>query len=284
MSEFTQILERVDRGDPEAAAGFSPIVYEELRRLAAQKMAREAAGHTLQPTALVHEAWMRLVGGDAPTFHNRAHFFGAAAEAMRRILVEHARRRLAAKRGAGVQVIDLDGLDLPSPVAADVAEASRTAKAAQSAWAALPPKARGDVLRKFASLCERHVEEISRWIVRGTGSIPPKGPFEVMTSAREAIEIAALTGQPVGHMNDTEYGLVASIFTADQARAMRVAAQLKTGIVHINDQTINHEVFGPIGGMGASGNGARSGGPSIMDEYSQWQWITVNEKVPAYPF
>ncbi|MBX3745846.1 MAG: RNA polymerase subunit sigma [Verrucomicrobiae bacterium] len=119
MSEFTQILERVERGDPEAAAGLFPIVYEELRRLAAQKMAREAAGHTLQPTALVHEAWIRLVGGDAPTFHNRAHFFGAAAEAMRRILVEHARRRLAAKRGAGIQVIDLDGLDLPTPVAAD---------------------------------------------------------------------------------------------------------------------------------------------------------------------
>ena len=79
-------------------------------------------------------------------------------------------------------------------------------------------------------------------------------------------------------------GLVASIFTADQARAMRVASRLRTGIVHINDQTINHEVFGPIGGMGASGNGARSGGPSVMDEYSQWQWITVNEKVPPYPF
>lgn len=441
--------------------------------------------------------------------------------------------------------------------ATDVAQAAKTAKAAQGAWAALPPTARGDVLRKFASLCERHVEEISRWIVRETGSIPPKGPFEVMTSAREAIEIAGLTGQPVGHIlsssltrasyarrvplgvvgvitpwnapfvlaaravlpalamgnavvlkpdlqtpvcggyaiarlfelagipkgvlcvvpggpeagealtldpnvnmisftgstlagrkvaenagktlkkvalelggknsalvfedadleavtsatafgsffhqgqicfaigrhlvqesvakaygeklavrarklalgdpnksqvhlgpiinekqaarverlvdtsvavgarvtaggsrqgiyfqptvlegikpgmpvyheetfgpvasiltfrteeeavalaNDTEYGLVASIFTANQARAMRVAAQLKTGIVHINDQTINHEVFGPIGGMGASGNGARSGGPSILDEYSQWQWITVNEKVPAYPF
>lgn len=441
--------------------------------------------------------------------------------------------------------------------AADVADAAKTAKSVQGAWAALPPTARGDVLRKFAGLCERHVEEISRWIVRETGSIPPKGAFEVMTSAREAIEIAALTGQPVGHIlsssltrasyarrvplgvvgvitpwnapfvlaaravlpalamgnavvlkpdlqtpvcggyavarlfelaglpkgvlcvvpggpeagealtldrnvhmisftgstaagrrvaenagktlkkvalelggknstivfedadldavtsatafgsffhqgqicfaigrhlvhesiarvygeklvqrarnlhvgdpgkgpvhlgpiinerqaaraerilstsvaagarvtagggrqglffqptvlegvkpgmpiyceetfgpvasiltfrtedeavalaNDTEYGLVASIFTADQSRAMRIAAQLRTGIVHINDQTINHEVFGPIGGMGASGNGARSGGPSIMDEYSQWQWITVNDKVPAYPF
>ncbi|HRI13356.1 MAG TPA: aldehyde dehydrogenase family protein, partial [Verrucomicrobiota bacterium] len=88
-------------------------------------------------------------------------------------------------------------LEGASSNAADVAEAARTAKAAQGAWAALPPTARGDVLRKFAGLCEQYVEEISRWIVRETGSIPPKGPFEVMTSAREAIEIAALTGQPV---------------------------------------------------------------------------------------
>ena len=119
MSEFTQILERVEHGDPKAALELLPIVYEELRRLAAQKMANEAAGHTLQPTALVHEAWMRLGGSDAPTFQNRAHFFGAAAEAMRRILIEHARRRLAVKRGAGVEVIDLEGLEISSPVADD---------------------------------------------------------------------------------------------------------------------------------------------------------------------
>ena len=119
MSEFTHILERVEHGDPKAAAELLPIVYEELRRLAAQKMVNEAAGHTLQPTALVHEAWMRLGGTEAPAFQNRAHFFGAAAEAMRRILIEHARRRRAAKRGAGVEVIDLDGLELSSPVADD---------------------------------------------------------------------------------------------------------------------------------------------------------------------
>ena len=119
MSEFTHILERVEHGDPKAAAELLPIVYEELRHLAAQKMANEAAGHTLQPTALVHEAWMRLGGSDAPTFQNRAHFFGAAAEAMRRILIEHARRRLAVKRGAGVEVVDLDGLEISSPLADD---------------------------------------------------------------------------------------------------------------------------------------------------------------------
>jgi RNA polymerase sigma factor (TIGR02999 family) len=85
LSEFTHILERVEHGDPKAAAELLPVVYEELRRLAARKMANEAAGHTLQATALVHEAWMRLGGSDALTFQNRAHFFGAAAEAMRRI-------------------------------------------------------------------------------------------------------------------------------------------------------------------------------------------------------
>jgi RNA polymerase sigma factor (TIGR02999 family) len=112
-------LERVGQGDPKAAEQLLPLVYDELRRLAAQKMAREAAGHTLQPTALVHEAWLRLGGEDAPSFQNRGHFFGAAAEAMRRILIEHARRRLAAKRGAGVEPVELDSLEISSPVADD---------------------------------------------------------------------------------------------------------------------------------------------------------------------
>jgi len=116
---LTQILERVERGDSQAAAKLLPLVYDELRRLAAQKMAGEAAGHTLQPTALVHEAWLRLGGEDAPAFQNRAHFFGAAAEAMRRILIEHARRRLAAKRGSGIEPLDADELEISSPVADD---------------------------------------------------------------------------------------------------------------------------------------------------------------------
>ena len=119
MSAFTHILERVEKGDSKAAAELLPIVYEELRRLAAQKMAHEAAGHILQPTALVHEAWIRLGGSDAPSFQNRAHFFGAAAEAMRRILIEHARRRLAAKRGAGAEVVDVDKFEISSAVTDD---------------------------------------------------------------------------------------------------------------------------------------------------------------------
>ena len=119
MRDVTQLLQAAATGDSRAAGELLPIVYEELRRLAAQKMANEAAGHTLQPTALVHEAWMRLGGSEAQAFQNRAHFFGAAAEAMRRILIEHARRRLAAKRGAGVEVVDLDGLEIASPAADD---------------------------------------------------------------------------------------------------------------------------------------------------------------------
>jgi RNA polymerase sigma factor (TIGR02999 family) len=119
VSEFTQILERAEQGDSKAAEELLPMIYNELRHLAAQKMANEAAGHTLQPTALVHEAWLRLGGNEAPAFQNRAHFFGAAAEAMRRILIEHARRRLAAKRGAGVEIVDLDGLEISSSAAND---------------------------------------------------------------------------------------------------------------------------------------------------------------------
>jgi RNA polymerase sigma factor (TIGR02999 family) len=119
LSEFTHILDRVERGDPKAAEELLPMVYDALRRLAAQKMANEAAGHILQPTALVHEAWMRLGNNDDASFQNRAHFFASAAEAMRRILIEHARRRLAAKRGAGVEVVDLDGLEISSPAADD---------------------------------------------------------------------------------------------------------------------------------------------------------------------
>ena len=119
MNDITHILDRVQQGDPKAAEELLPLVYEELRRLATQRMAREAAGQTLQPTALVHEAWLRLAGNEAARFENRAHFFGAAAEAMRRILIERARRRLTAKRGNGQTPLDLDELEIPSPTTDD---------------------------------------------------------------------------------------------------------------------------------------------------------------------
>src|SRR5258705_7121331 len=100
LSGITHILGRLEQGDAKAAEELLPLVYEELRGLAAGRMANKIAGQTLQPTALVHEAWLRLGGDEAPSFQNRAHFFGAAAEAMRRILIERARRRLAATRRA----------------------------------------------------------------------------------------------------------------------------------------------------------------------------------------
>jgi len=103
MNDVTQILDAVHRGDASATDKLLPLVYDELRKIAAHKMSGEAAGHTLQPTALVHEVWLRLAGSNEQAWQNRAHFFGAAAEAMRRILVEHARKKQALKRGAGAE-------------------------------------------------------------------------------------------------------------------------------------------------------------------------------------
>src|SRR5262245_23891526 len=119
MSDVTVILRRVQDGDAGASAELLALIYDELRRLAARKMASESPNQTLQPTALVHEAWLRLAGDAAPRFENRAHFFAAAAEAMRRILIERARRRLAAKRGAGAEAVPLDEVEIPSPTESD---------------------------------------------------------------------------------------------------------------------------------------------------------------------
>jgi RNA polymerase sigma factor (TIGR02999 family) len=103
MNDVTRILNAMEDGAAQAADELLPLVYNELRKIAAHKMAVEAAGHTLQPTALVHEAWMRLAVPNQASWQNRAHFFGAAAEAMRRILVDHARRKQSLKRGSGVE-------------------------------------------------------------------------------------------------------------------------------------------------------------------------------------
>ena len=117
MVEVTRILEAIQRGDGTAAQQLLPLVYDELRKLAAYKMASEAPGHTLQPTALVHEAWLRLAASTQQSWENRAHFFAAAAEAMRRILVEHARRKQSLKRGggAGHEELDESSLVLAAP-------------------------------------------------------------------------------------------------------------------------------------------------------------------------
>jgi RNA polymerase sigma factor (TIGR02999 family) len=117
MSEVTRILNAIQEGDRQAAAELLPLVYDELRRIAAMKMAGESSGHTLQATALVHEAWLRLAGSHEQSWQNRAHFFGAAAEAMRRILVDHARRKQSQKRGGGLehQSLDESALVLAAP-------------------------------------------------------------------------------------------------------------------------------------------------------------------------
>jgi RNA polymerase sigma factor (TIGR02999 family) len=110
MTDVTRILSAIEHGDPHAAAQLLPLVYDELRKLAVARMAEERADHTLQPTALVHEAYLRLVEGAAPnaSWHSRGHFFAAAAEAMRRILVDQARRKRRPKHGGDRQRVDLD--------------------------------------------------------------------------------------------------------------------------------------------------------------------------------
>jgi RNA polymerase sigma factor (TIGR02999 family) len=115
MSDVTQILAAVRAGDDAAGARLFELVYAELKLVAAQKLAREAPGHTLQPTALVHEAWLRLGADAQPHWQNRAHFFAAAAEAMRRILVDRARRKLALRRGAGAEHVDVRELEIAGP-------------------------------------------------------------------------------------------------------------------------------------------------------------------------
>lgn len=112
MSDVTRILDSIKHGDPKAADELLPLVYGELRKLAASKMANEAPHQTLQPTALVHEAWLRLVGEVNPKFDGRAHFFAAAAEAMRRILIEKARRKRGPHHGGGQQRVDIEAVEV----------------------------------------------------------------------------------------------------------------------------------------------------------------------------
>lgn len=151
MSDVTQILQQIDAGDPSAAEQLLPLVYDELRKLAAARMASEAPGQTLQPTALVHEAYLRLVQPDQPLhWDGRGHFFAAAAEAMRRILVESARRHAAVKHGGGRRRQDVQQVDPPDGVGeVDVLELD---EALQRLAAAHPRKAELVKLRYFAGL------------------------------------------------------------------------------------------------------------------------------------
>jgi RNA polymerase sigma factor (TIGR02999 family) len=150
MDEVTQLLERVEHGDGHAAAELLPLVYEQLRDLAAAKMVQEPPGQTLQPTALVHEAWLRLAGSQDQHWNSRNHFFMAAAEAMRRILVERARQKARLKRGGGQERVPLDKLDLA--VNSDSETLLLVEEALERLAAQDPLKAKLVSLRFFAGL------------------------------------------------------------------------------------------------------------------------------------
>jgi|SRR5215831_11086478 len=119
MSDLTRILNRIEQGDGKAAEELLPLVYGELRRLAAHKMANETANHTLQATALVHEAWLKLASAADRKFRNREHFFAASAEAMRRILIDNARRKRTQRHGGGQQRVELENIEVPAEARTD---------------------------------------------------------------------------------------------------------------------------------------------------------------------
>jgi RNA polymerase sigma factor (TIGR02999 family) len=157
MTEVTRILSAIEQGDPQAAEQLLPLVYDELRRLAAQKLAQEKPGQTLQATALVHEAYLRLVGHDNHrSWKDRGHFFAAAAQGMRRILVENARRKRSKKRGDGLQRQSLDVIAAPEIDEELVALDEALQKLAE----AEPIKARLVELRYFAGLTGEQAAQV----------------------------------------------------------------------------------------------------------------------------
>jgi RNA polymerase sigma factor (TIGR02999 family) len=158
MSEVTQILSQIESGDPQAAERLLPLVYDDLRKLAAQKLAREKPGQTLDATALVHEAYLRLVDdADARrTFNNRGHFFAAAATAMRRILIDNARRKRAVKHGGGLQRQPLDVIAAPESDEHILAVDEALTKLAAND----PQKAKLVELRYFAGLTGEQAAEV----------------------------------------------------------------------------------------------------------------------------
>ena len=157
MSDITRILHDISRGNSHASEELLPLVYEELRRLASTRMAQEMSGQTLQPTALVHEAWLRMVDDGHRKWQNRAHFFGAAAEAMRRILIENARRKSALKRGGGLARVDIEGLDLAAAAPDD--KILLINEALEKLQMEDPEKARIVVMKFFGGLTNQEVAE-----------------------------------------------------------------------------------------------------------------------------
>ena len=158
MSEVTVILDAISGGDHNAAEELLPLVYEELRRLAAHKMSNEAPGQTLQPTALVHEAWLRLTGNENVKWDGRAHFFGAAAEAMRRILIDNARRKKALRHGGGQRPLDIQDVEVAAALQDD--ELLALNDALEQFSAKDPQKAELVKLRYFAGLTLQQAAEL----------------------------------------------------------------------------------------------------------------------------
>jgi RNA polymerase sigma factor (TIGR02999 family) len=158
MNDVTHLLEAVGQGDPKAAEELLPLVYEELRRLAAAKMAQQPPGQTLQATALVHEAWLRLTGSTCQSWESRRHFFAAAAEAMRHILIDRARKRQTHRHGGGQQRIDIDEIELAAPVEDDTLLSLNDA--IDQLQKADPEKAEVVKLKFFVGLSEREAAEV----------------------------------------------------------------------------------------------------------------------------
>jgi len=175
MSEVTRILQAIDQGDPGAAEQLLPLVYDELRRVAAEKLAHENPGQTLQATALVHEAYLRLVDTEKSRhWNNRVHFFAAAAEAMRHILVDQAKRKLSQKRGGDRDRLDLDMADLIAP---EVSDEVLAVDEALSALAAVDAQAAELVkLRYFAGMSIPEAAEVL--------NIPPRSADRLWAYAR----------------------------------------------------------------------------------------------------
>lgn len=192
MSEVTRVLSLVEQGDPTAAEQLLPLVYDELRQLAASKIAQEKPGQTLQATALVHEAYLRLAEDSPQQWKSRRHFFAAAAEAMRRILVENARRKGAIKRGGDQQRLDLDAIDVAAPERSEELLAvndalnrleERDADAAQLVklryFSGLTISQAADVLEVSARTADRLWIYARAWLFREVGrEIPVDRPAE----------------------------------------------------------------------------------------------------------
>jgi RNA polymerase sigma factor (TIGR02999 family) len=155
--KITLVLEAIGKGDQQASEDLLPMVYQELRLLAAAKMAREMEGQTLQPTELVHEAWLRLVSNEGQNWENRTHFLGAAAEAMRRILVDRARHKAAIKHGGGHRPVDIAGLELAATTPDD--KVLLIDEALERLRAEDPEKARIVTLKFFGGLTNREIAE-----------------------------------------------------------------------------------------------------------------------------